>query len=470
MSSLVSYADITCGTIFFELPGFNEESLSSVLLLAKRRKQAVHEREEYIDTTLNYLLENHKELFAHEWCHILQGLAYPGLFLRTVREMWMVENILGAFRSSDAERLTIPQELTGQYKKFFYGPTLLYSMQGLANGTALELRGVPSDQLRGLEFSEIQLLEEDASIFQYKVMIEAEGDGQGYRRWLRHQPRYSSIFNMLRRFFDDQGAYIALPPLVRYAYSTTRPVETFALLTARSIGTFGSRGLATTDVDAYSDWLRNLLPNVVAPPNMYIVNARESGVNDPNILIDVSMIERIHSQADRHPLYRQMQLLLNNSEMGHKIRYALLHPFLMLNFCKKTVDLEVVEYLPPLTHIRIHHSDLRIADSLFRVAPVLAGKPTPFMGDLRYDEWLPEFIGRKHLAISLMTDLMADKLHNCHHTGCPLYASGLCRRWYKIPIRPEDCEFPAMMEIATYYRYDTGSNALVRTRPITIRR
>jgi hypothetical protein len=78
--------------------------------------------------------------------------------------------------------------------------------------------------------TETDLLEEDASVFQYRTEIGTSGTGAGYSRWLKEKARYTMTFALLRRIFGAEDAFLALSPLVRAAYSTTWPMTTFMAL------------------------------------------------------------------------------------------------------------------------------------------------------------------------------------------------------------------------------------------------
>ena len=49
---------------------------------ADQIRAARPEFRQYESELLTYLETHHSSLMAHEWCHILQALAYPALYLR----------------------------------------------------------------------------------------------------------------------------------------------------------------------------------------------------------------------------------------------------------------------------------------------------------------------------------------------------------------------------------------------------
>src|SRR5262249_1119818 len=88
---------------------------------------------------------------------------------------------------------------------------------------------------RGL-IAEHDLVEEDATIFQYRALIGARGTGAGYRNWLRETRGYSHLFSILANRFGDDAALNMLPMLTRIAFHTTRPMHTCAQVLATIVG------------------------------------------------------------------------------------------------------------------------------------------------------------------------------------------------------------------------------------------
>src|SRR5262249_505079 len=94
---------------------------------------------------------------------------------------------------------------------------------------AVKMDAVAHRATRGV-LSEKDLIEEDATIFQYRVEVGGRGSGQSYRRWLAESSHYSSVFSFLSQYMSDDEAFELLPPFVRASFWTTRPLESFAAL------------------------------------------------------------------------------------------------------------------------------------------------------------------------------------------------------------------------------------------------
>lgn len=111
--------------------------------------------------------------------------------------------------------------LSPEWRETFYAPTTLYRLGGSREAGVSIDPCDPRDR-RGNDLSESDLIEEDASIFQYKVEIGADGTGQGYARWLHEKHRYTMVFKFLSRLLGPENAYTALPPLVRADFARLR--------------------------------------------------------------------------------------------------------------------------------------------------------------------------------------------------------------------------------------------------------
>src|SRR5205809_4933829 len=115
---VISYADTSVGAPFFivRLPA-DGEIRRRILDAYYRSENAPDDPgalRDYAVELGEFVNSYHGSIFQHEWCHILQAISYPGLYLRSLHEFFSVVQILSALRHDTAPekpvRLFLSQE------------------------------------------------------------------------------------------------------------------------------------------------------------------------------------------------------------------------------------------------------------------------------------------------------------------------------------------------------------------------
>ena len=450
---VASFADTTLGAVVFNIETQGRGPLSDDLVAsALRRKESATARQEYIDGAFNYLTAHHWPLVVHEWGHILQALASPAVYLRCARELVLTVGLLSNLRNS-AQPVGLRTQLQQDWRSLLYGPTtLIYRIGVRENGLSLE-RGDPQDR-RPNDITETDVLEEEISIFQYKVEIDAEGTGAGYGRWLQERGRYTMVFKFLARLLGPESAYVALPALARVAFSTTWPVNTFATLLARTVGHDATLP-ESLGLDGYLDVMR-------AEAEATLPRARPgpaSAFDEENGLIESEAFRDLVDSYRPHPL-RPLRQALVADEREDFPASVLLHPHAYFDRrAQAPTDDELWKLWPPMTIIRLIDPRLRVTDGILSVAPALMTAESTFIDGMTNPRYLTELFKQKQLTFSL-AGLLDDQPPYCPHSACPIYPTGVCKAWMELPDDYAHCSFPEWLRWTAYRSVDPGRETL----------
>lgn len=165
----------------------------------------------------------------HEWGHILQCVYYPYLYLRSARELALIDKIGIDLRRSDEPLRAHSVHLQDDVLEELHLDSADFRFSEAAElGFVV---GSPTGEKRGAQdISEIDLLEEANSFFEFSTISDPNATAADYERWLRSGAKYTRTYKLLARKFGSQFAYNMLPPLVAASYHTTYPVSAFAAL------------------------------------------------------------------------------------------------------------------------------------------------------------------------------------------------------------------------------------------------
>lgn len=157
-----------------------------------------------------------------------------------------------------------------------------------------------SHDIRSNDLTETQLIEEDASIFQYKTEIGGPGTGKGYYRYLQERGRYTMAFKFLANMIGVDNAYIALPPLVRAAFMTTWPMTTFSNLVAFTVRV--SKNIPT-DL-GINDYFKYLIDALEDSPSLKreFPDIDGSALFDSYSFLDGNAMNQMIQESKIHPL------------------------------------------------------------------------------------------------------------------------------------------------------------------------
>lgn len=460
--SVVSYADTTVGAVFFNvrLPATGEtrqrivDSYQSFL----NAPDNLAARQQYAVQLGNFVNTYCGSIFQHEWCHILQAISYPGLYLRSLHEFFSVSQILSCLRQDPAPEKPVRLFLSQEWMETWTIPTIPYRIT-IEEGGARKAFANPGEI--GLNIlTEADLLEEDASVYQYRSEIGAIGTGGGYSRWLKEKARYTMTFALLRRVFNVEDAFLALSPLVRAAYSTTWPMTTFVAL-LNMVLRERPKTPSFLGIDGYYQLLIESLEDSQGISRK-IPHAYDPAPHDPYSLLDRQGFRVLIDEFQEHPLQPLARDLWEKPLQTASGRDGLFHPYELWDRRKQETPKELEPYWPPLTVMRA--TDLDVGSAAVLTPERFGGKPCPFLPEMSYEEYFLESVKRKSLALLLVSDFYRGTPHYCVHNACPLHSVNLCRRWPDIPDHFENCKFPGWMEIATHHRVDSGTRTLQPTR------
>ncbi len=363
---IISYADTTIGAVFFNLaPTAKEiasEDMRTLISLAKERRISSVAREQYALSLGRYLELYHHTLLAHEWCHILQAITYPFLYFRCVQDFYISNSILTSLRQETKPVISLPLSLPDDWLATLRAPTRSYRVSIDEQGQC-DIRLADPQDRRANDLTENDLLEEDASIFQYKVEIGALGTGTGYKRWNRESQRrrYTMAFNFLSRLLGVDNAYLALPALVRVAFSTTVPLQVFAELAGLTL--FIDADLPTLlGIDEYFEFLLDrLCANPYLKRDVPNINEPRSADSDAVAYLDRTAHHTIietSSTSKKHPLFPLAHALWQECGENPLLPTWLFHPYTVFDRLRDDVSPQFKAYWPPMFIIRLLHPEL----------------------------------------------------------------------------------------------------------------
>jgi hypothetical protein len=383
-------------------------------------------------------------------------ISYPALYLRALREFRFAYELMDNLRSID-EPVAVRITPMRSWDIGLRAPTeAVYRLTVESASTVALAVGDPNDPRPG-ELTETGLLEEDASIFQYKVEIDSFGTAAGYRQWLRERGRYTTAFRLLSRLMDPETAYIALPALVRAAFQTTWPVTIFASLVEWIL----KHGLAYVPAVGVDSTYRVLMESLSTTLPTATPSSLE-GFDEDAALLGSDAWPTLLAENEIHPLRPLVMKLWQDRQDADRVLASLFHPDREFDRRGGGASAELQAYWPPVTMVRVVHDDVRLGDTIVIPTPDLIGaKPFPTW-DRSYADYVVELITMKEFAFNL-AGYYGDAAHNCTHDTCPIHATGVCRRWMSIPKEFDACSFPGWLEREAARRVDVENRTLVRT-------
>jgi hypothetical protein len=389
---------------------------------------------------------------VHEWGHILQALASPAVYVRCARELGVVVGLVSDLRNN-SEPVGLRTPLTEDWWSLLHAPSeLIYRIVVEPEGFRLNT-GDPHDR-RPNDLTETDILEEEISIFQYKVEIDSEGTGAGYLRWLRERSRYTMVFKLLARLLGPESAYVALPALARVSFATTWPVNTFVTLLAKTIG--HDRTLPESlGLDDYLDVMQTEAETTLPRVRPSITKA----IDDNNGLIERDAFRDFVASDNLHPL-RPLSEGLRTGGREDFPAHVLLHPDLYFDRRSQAPsDDKLWQLWPPMTVIRLIDPRLRVSDAIMNVAPALMRDENLFVPGMKNTTYFGELLKQKHLTFAL-AGLLDGHAPYCTHSDCPIYPTGVCNGWMELPDAYADCSFPRWLRWNAHRAVDPKNEEL----------
>jgi hypothetical protein len=448
-----SYADPATGCVHLTLRGL-DEPFQDLVEVARSAARA----ESFKTDLYMYAWTAHRSLMVHEWAHVLQLATYPLLFLRSARAARLM--IAGSvYLAGNPGRHPLPLRY-GMDERWLLSNmlgTVGFTVELVENG--LRLTPVPPGTVRRGVMTERDLIEEDATVFQYRAEIAGRGRGAPYRNWLRERPRYSRLFSFLAQQLGDDRALRTLPMLVRVAYRTTRPVQAFF----EGLGTLMFVGEEDDDVleSVLLDALRESLGSIGAG----VLTMAQPELDDPAGVIEDAAFEELVGSYGQLPIAPLARINLSGTdEQRGTAGAALRAPWEFFDRWKQEFDDRLIDYLPPAITVALDDPRFPAGSTLLTISPMLHRTPFPIEGS-NYGEWTSATLKARLMWRAVMEGATEPNAR-CPHVSCRYHPTGLCNGWMTVPATQEDCEFPDFLRYTTKHELSADGLALEPAKPV----
>lgn len=397
----------------------------------------------------DWTLRNMRGTFVHEWAHVLQVANHPLLYLRAAR----ASRLLGrkwSYISENPGRYELP--LTLSLDKHIRD-SLLVERDPVRIDLALEsVRVSPAEpgRIQRGTVSENDLVEEEASVVQYRVEVGGWGSGSDYRRWISRRSNYTAVFSLLARHVCDDTAYALIPMAARLGLRTTRPLEVLGLL----LGLAVREGLDSTPLTEQSEDVLEFAFGLIV--DREFGPGSEHSTSWLQLTIDDDR-GRITEEQHRATVGRTAFLPISpiarwNLDDG-VARAVLRKPWQYISPSGST-SVEAKRILPPAIVFEFSHPPRQAISMNPEIVAALA-PPTE------------EKESQTHILSAIQYKLMLDvelgvrePLRACPHVACPFNATKLCDGYFPVPRRYEECGFPSLFESVSRHRLTSSADAL----------
>lgn len=451
-----SYADPVAGAVVLVLRGQKEDLAT---LLPATRELSAEAKIHFAASLDDFAWTYSRSTVIHEWAHLLQAASYPQLYLRAVRNARVVAERWNYLRARPGV-YALPLQLRPR-ERWLLSSMLSTALVKISVGDqSVEMTWVEEGELGRGFLSEHDLIEEDASILQYKVEIGAPGNGAGYRRWLAEGKHYERAFSLLSRHLgSDDFAYQMLPSMVRAAFRVTRPLDAFATLLATIIPE-GPDVFCSPGEQVVTSWLHDLFVSVLtgkfAPADENSVNFEVPALDDAPGLISQDQMNRFVAATSSLPLHL---LAKWNIEKGNYLDEVFLTPWQHFGRRAREITPDLQRFRPPLTSFLVDHPDFYGGHGLNVVSPAAAAAEPPG-NEAGYTNisYIRNYFQFKLLADAY--DGTRRPLRTCPHEACVFHDSGLCDGWISIPSKFEECGFPDFFKNLTKYQISADGRSV----------
>jgi hypothetical protein len=434
MSQSASYADPVVGAVTLHLT------------VPQADFDAIHAdaayREGFFERLATYAWQKSPSLLSHEWAHIMQISAYPLLHLRAARQGRLVSGRVAALAAADVPApLPVILAVNDEWRWSSLLETVPVWLRVQDDG--ILVKPVASLAPRRGTVRELDLVEEDATIFQYRVEVGSRGTGPGYRRWLVEDRRYSALFSFLAGFMDDDDALQLIPVLCRLCFSTTRPLESLAVILG-DIVQYGA-GLFTTEFpdDEWDIWAEEFFRGrlserfgIAADTSFDITN---SAMHDAQGMITPEQHAEL-AKSTPH-LVASLFYLWSAGEQG-LLTAVLRSPWRFFGRRARRWDSRLDRYTPPVIIYQLRAEESGDRLTIVGSSETMRREPAPavFDANLKMASMIYETLRAKFLVDATLGDI--EPLSECPHKQCRFNRTMLCRGWFPLPADPVECEFP----------------------------
>ena len=454
-----SYADPATGCVHLTLRGEGGEFRELVEAAQTDPRNVAFKAKLY-----SYAWREHRTLIIHEWAHVLQMATYPALFLRSARAARIMAGP-AVYLAGNPGRHPLPLRFEMDERWALSNMLSTVGFRAEVGETGVSLEAVEDRVGRGI-LTERDLLEEDATVFQYRAEISARGSGRAYRNWLRERPRYTRVFSFLATRFGDGAALRLLPILARVAFRTTRPVEgffkAFGTLALAGPGLYADPDLDDADLEGLLlENLRSSHPSLDADE----LTMQSPEFDDPTGVIDEPALAELVRRYRQLPISLLAEIDLNGSdEQRGWAQAALRAPETVFDRRRWEEDTRPRDYLPPITTIALADPAFPQGASLMVTAPLYAITEYPAIPGQTYAQWTSAMLKGRLMWRSIMATPDPGPNARCPHEACAYHPAGLCRGWMTIPAVEHDCEFPEFLVHTTKHGLSADGRAL---EPVT---
>ncbi len=442
-----SYADPTIGIVQFNIlaeGGAGGRYGLELLALARKPVHTGQERSEYGERLRHFVRYLRRSLYVHEWFHILQAAHYPFVYLDAVRQWNLYQDACDGVRMLPAPTISMRLPMNPLIRQTIEQSQRAYHVRIDPVARSVDVSGTQSEYLERGDISEAQLLEEDASIFQYRVEIGAAGTGAGYQQWLWERSRYRVVFDYLRTLFGDSDRAVALLPiLVRAAYQTTLPMTAFAYLAGWSV--FTGKPDTEAPEEAYALCMSRLEKLPMEHGDMPALE-QMAGDDKFHMITDSDLAELCAAAPRSHPLNGLVQIVLKRRKDSQYPSWWF-KPFTLFDRSRLSEDESLSALTPPLTIIRLLDRGVPLGHQA--MLPNMEIAPADLRSDKRmWPGGLLMALARKQLVLGMFTEAMDVYRHWCPHNDC-VDRSALCKRWPFVPDDWTNCGFPNFLTTLT---------------------
>jgi hypothetical protein len=439
-----------------DLPLLPEKVASMLVDANRRRKESSEAREEYARILKGLVHITDYPVMTHELAHALQAITYPALFNRCLAEMASMCEVVKMLRASP-DSFTVPLEGNLSWANVLEvqreSVSLSFDAAGglRAGSTAKKAKLITAGDL----------MEDGATIFQYRAEIGSDGTAKSYRRWLNERYRYSQTFDFVSEVLGPEDAYVALPAIVMAAHGTVSPLGGF--LTLLQWAARQRRGLPRElGVVGYLAELESVLGATLDEVGQMSERELVPGVN---LRLQGHIVLECADTIPLHPLSPVVKRAWSDGESIRKLRETMLKPWMAFSRYSREEEEWFRPYLPPVTAFRVIKDErFSLTDSALEISPTLvAGNPD--MSELEIKAHMIMLFRLKAFVLSAATPYARALDHNCPHTSCEWHRLDMCRTWLEIPGRHEDCEFPKWLERQVRRKFDFDAEQLVPPTP-----
>jgi hypothetical protein len=383
--------------------------------------------------------------------------------MRSVRELGVIDSLLSIFqkdfRPSISANWSLPQDV---FESMMMDVTSFRISVADNESVSIVLPGA-GERARN-DISEVDLIEEANSIFEFKVEIGDNGTGDDYHNWLKTGSKgYTRVYRLLSNLLGRQDAYNLLPVMVVASYHTTYPVTAFASLLGHVLR-YRSNFDAARPAQSEAYLVDHIL-GVTLTESLDIPKLGRLATEDPFAFVGTTRAMRQYiEESEHHPL----NLLARRVWIDHSAsdRAWIYYPHQFIKNYGHLVKDEIRDLQPPFTLLVYDSDEVPLSAARFLLSDIYRRKKVSTKVDpeerTEFQTYLELLYFRRVLTAGLFRDPKGLRRSYCHHEGCDYFNSGLCDEFIRIPDVASNCPFPRYLFYTIKRQYSKESNSLER--------